>query len=358
MQLYDRVCSFENLWLASRNARKGKRLKPQVVDFEFNLEANLFRLQEELKNERYAFGGYRQFTIHEPKERIISAAPYSDRVVHHALCNVIEPILDRAMIYDSYACRVNKGSHRAIERAHHFLRGSAWVLKLDMKKYFFSVDHEILKRDLSRKIGDAKVMKLVSEILRTYNSPSEYYQMFDDDTLFDIVRPRGLPIGNLTSQLFANYYLSGLDRFIKEKLKCGKYLRYMDDCLVFSGAKSELTHAKIEIDGYLAVRRLVLHPQKTQIFPQKNGVSFLGFHLYPHSKRILRSNLQRFKQRMKKQSIRMRNGDADMHNVLCSLNAWLGYADKRRNKQLINELLEHIRFTKQNQIKCFTFCVE
>lgn len=355
--LYERVCGFENLWMASRKARLGKRRKAQTAAFEFDLESNLLRIKSELERECYEFGAYRQFVIHEPKERLISAAPYVDRVVHHAICRVVEPILDRAMIHDTYACRPGKGSHKAVARAHRFLRGSAWVLKMDIRKYFFCIDHDILCEELSRKLADERLMKLLTRVLRTYTSPAEYYHLFDGDTLFDFPRGRGLPIGNLTSQLFANYYLSGLDRYIKEKLKCAKYIRYMDDFLLFADDKQYLISARDEITAYLATRRLNIHEGKSHVFPRKNGVAFLGFHLSLHEKRILRANIQRFRRRMKQHAAGHARGEIERSDILLSLNAWLGYADKRLNQKIINSILHHIEFTSPGRDTCFTFVV-
>ncbi len=354
--LYEQIYDFENLWLASRKARRGKRLKNQTSEFEYNLEANLFGIQEALMCENYKFSGYREFIIKEPKERLICAAPYRDRVVHHAICNIIEPILDKAMIFDSYACRKSKGSHKAINRAHHFLRSSEWVLKIDIKKYFFSIDHEILFEDINRKISDKKLLHLIDTILDTYNSKDEYYYYFDGDNLFDGIRKRGLPIGNLTSQLFANYYLSSIDRFVKEKLKFEKYIRYMDDCILFSNCKRQLQEAKDKIEELLFAKRLKINEKKCQIFPVNNGINFLGFHLYPFYKRILRQNLQRFKRRMKVMSHQFSTGKIEMKNLLLSLNAWLGYADKEINQSIINDILDTIYFRNNNNTN-FRFIV-
>ena len=173
--LYDSVCSFENILLASRKARRGgKRTRPDVAQFEYDLEKNIFGIRDSLADGSYAFGGYNSFTISDPKERVISKALYRDRVVHHALCNIIEPILDRAMISDSYACRKGKGSHRAIARAEECIRKYSHVLKIDVKKYFFTIDHEILLDLLETKISDDRVMRLIRKLLATYSSEEKF----------------------------------------------------------------------------------------------------------------------------------------------------------------------------------------
>jgi retron-type reverse transcriptase len=354
--IYNNICTFENIWYSSRKARMGKRMKNQTLDFEFNLENNLFVIQDQLINENYKFGSYNEFCIYEPKERIISAAPYRDRVVHHALCNVIEPVLDKAMIYDSYACRRSKGTHLAVKRAQHFLRSSKWVLKLDLKKYFFTIDHEILIEELKQKISDNKVINLIRSILATYQSPDEFYYYFDNDNLFDCIRKRGLPIGNLTSQLFANFYLNKFDRFIKEELKHSKYIRYMDDALIFADSKSILINTFKAIEKFLNKFRLKLHEKKCQMFPVKNGVNFLGFHLYDYHKRVLRQNLKRFKSRMRRFRYQLDKKYKNLDSLYLSLNSWLGYVDKNLYNKLLNDILEPIKFRNKDNVK-FSFII-
>lgn len=355
--LYEQVCSFDNLWNASRKARCGKRQKHAVADFEYHLEENLLAIQQTLQTESYQFGGYNRFTIYEPHQRLISAAPYRDRVVHHALCNVIEPLLDRAMIYDSYACRVGKGTHSAIARAQHFLRSSSWVLKVDIKKYFFTIDHEFLLRDLEKKLTDLHIVNLIKDILRTYRTADEYYYRFAGDSFFDMGRPRGLPIGNLTSQLFANFYLTSFDRFVCERLLPVGYVRYMDDALVFGEGKSQMAEMKREIQEVLALKRLLLHPLKTQVFPSSQGVRFLGFHLYPHRRRILRPNIQRFKKRMRMKRMLYQKGLLEWDRLLLSLNSWLGFAGTSEHAEFVNEILRTISFEHPGSGIGFSFFV-
>ncbi len=353
--LYEKICTFENLWLASRKARKGKRLKDEVLDFEYNLEKELFEIHEELLSDSFEFSPYKTFTVHEPAVRLISAAPYRDRVVHHAICNIIEPILDKTMIYDSYACRTYKGMHRALDRAQSFLRKNDWVLKVDMKKYFFTVDHQILAADLENKIKDTHLLKLLANLLNTYKSGMEYYFPFPADLPSDCCLPRGLPIGNLTSQLFANYFLTPLDRFLKEDLKIKHYLRYMDDCLIYAHDKHFLKEVKSATMEFLACRRLNIHKNKTQIFPSKNGIRYLGFHIYRNYRRILRPNLKRFKTNFKRRTKDYENGEISFENLLLSLNAWLGFAGKEENYKVINHVLSSINVLQPEKKFKFQF---
>jgi len=342
--LYSNIYSFENLYLASRKSRQGKRRKLEVIKFEHLLEEHLFNIQAQLKDETYQFGNYRKFIVTEPKERLIASAPYRDRVVHHALCNLIEPILDKAMIFDSYACRINKGSHRAIIKTQSFIKKYKYCLKFDIKKYFFTIDHEILIKDIQKKITDDKIIVLINKILNTYTSKKEFYFPMNGDTLFDCLRPRGLPIGNLTSQLFANFYLTSLDRFIKNNLKIKAYIRYMDDGVLFSNCKAELQKIKNQISVFCEKKRLKLHQNKTQIFPVKNGLKYLGFHIYPNYCRILRPNLIRFKHKFKLRCKQYETGEIAWNNLLLSLNAWLGYVGVGRYKNIINLILSNIKF--------------
>ena len=353
--LYEQVCSFENLWLASRKARRGKRSNPAVLDFEYHLEENLFNIREQLMAQAYRFSPYNYFHIYEPKERLIASAPYKDRVVHHALCNIIEPVLDKAMIFDSYACRINKGSHRAIERAQTFLNKNKWVLKLDIKKYFFTIDHRLLLSDLSKKISDVRLLRFIENILDTFTSSADYY--FDFGGAAEGKRSIGLPIGNLTSQLFANYFLTPLDRFVKEELKMRHYLRYMDDALIFGDTKHVLFDVKNEIEAFLSARFLKLHPKKCQVFPAKQGVPFLGFHLYPGYRKILRPNLQRFKKRMKYKSLLYEQNELEWQKLLLSLNGWLGFASGLNNDKFLTNVLQTIRLRHQHKDIIFTFCI-
>ena len=235
--MYQQVYSFENLFAAYRAARQGKRSRPEVAAFEFNAEEELFALRDELRDKAYRPGPYDSFYIHEPKRRLISAAPFRDRVVHHALCQVIEPLFERRFIHDSYANRVGKGTHRALDRCQEFARQHRYVLPFDVRQFFPSMDHAILWNVLEQVIADPEVMWLIDRILASgIGVLSEEYTMqwFPGDDLLAAARPRGLPIGNLTSQFWANCYLDPLDQFIKRELKCRAYLRYVDDSLLLS----------------------------------------------------------------------------------------------------------------------------
>lgn len=241
--LYDTLISFENLYLAYHKAARGKRGQVGVARFEFNLEGNLFSLQDALAALTYTPRPYTSFYIYDPKHRLISAAPFPDRVVHHALCNMIEPLFERTFIGDSYANRVGKGAHRALDRAQAWARQYRYVLQCDMEQFFPAIDHAVLRSILARKIADPRVLWLIDQILAGGAGvlQDEYSMVyFRGDDLFAVNRPRGLPIGNLTSQFWANVYLNELDQFVKRQLRCPAYLRYVDDFLLFADDKRTL----------------------------------------------------------------------------------------------------------------------
>jgi retron-type reverse transcriptase len=263
--LWTEVIDFANLIEAARKAERGKRFKPNVLRFNDNFAGELQQLREELESKTYRPGEYFTFEIVEPKKRMISAAPYRDRVVHHALCNVIAPIFERTFIRDSYANRVGFGTHRALRRFTEFARSNRYVLQCDVRKYFPSIDHEILKRIIRRKIKCQDTLWLIETIIDASNEQEEVIEYFPGDELWTpYERRRGLPIGNLTSQFFANVYLNGFDQFVKERLLARYYLRYVDDFALFGDDRFWLAEARKAIEEYLASLRLVIHPKKRE----------------------------------------------------------------------------------------------
>jgi retron-type reverse transcriptase len=210
-RLFEQVCSFGALRAAALSAAKGKKSKPRIDGFIRNLENEIIALENELLTKAYRPRPYRTFKIHDPKERMICAADFRDRVVHHALCTALEPIFERMSIFDSYACRKDKGHHAAVRRAQHFINRHPYYLKLDIHKFFDSVDHSILKSQLRCRIKDPDLLRLLDAFI---DHPVPWTEP-----------GKGIPIGNLTSQYFANFYLSGLDHFIKEYLRIEGYVR-------------------------------------------------------------------------------------------------------------------------------------
>jgi len=326
---WPQLCSFENLYLAWRKARKGKTRKAQVIAFERDVEDNLLRLLDELDAGVYEPGEHTNFYVYEGKRRKISAAPFRDRVVHHALCNVIEPIFDRRFIHDSYACRAGKGTHRALDRCTHFARRCRYVLQCDVEKFFPSIDHEILAGILGRTVRDRRVMALMRRILengRGILDDEAPQAWFPGDDLFAVLRPKGLPIGNLTSQLWANVYLNELDHFLKRRLGVRAYVRYADDFLIFGESKAHLWHTRREVVAFLADLRLTPNPRSFQVFPVRRGIDFLGFRVYPDHRRLLRANVRRARVRMRRLDRLYERGVVNVEHVTARVLGWVAHA--------------------------------
>ena len=327
--VYAQVHSWPNLLLAYRNASRGKRGRAAAAGFEYRLEDHLVSLQEELERQTYRPGPYSSFYIHAPKRRLISAAPFRDRVVHHALCNVIVPVFERGFIHDSYANRVGKGTHRAIDRAQFYARRYRYVLPCDVRKFFPSIDHAILRGILARRIRDRDVLWLIDRILDSGAGVlSEEYEMvyFAGDDLFAACRPRGLPIGNLTSQFWANCTLDPVDHFVKRELRCRAYVRYVDDMLLFGDDKKQLWRWKQAIMDRLAGLRLTLHERRAQVRPVTEGIPFLGFNLYPHRRRLKRRNGVNYARRFRSLVRDYCAGRITLERLTASARGWANHA--------------------------------
>ena len=299
--MYETIVSWDNLWLAYRKAAKGKRGLAAAAGFEHQIADNLLSLQADLMDRSYRPGPYRHFTIHEPKRRTISAAPFRDRVVHHALCNLIEPIFDARFIRDSYANRIGKGTHRALDRFQQLAQQYRYVLRLDIVQHFPSLDHCILRESIADVIDDEEVLWLIDLILESGNGVlREAYEMcyFPGDDLFAVNRPRGLPIGNLTSQFWSNVYMNALDWHVVRTLGCGAYLRYVDDFALFSDSKSKLWAWKQAIIDFLSSKRLTIHDGSAQVMPVVAGIPWLGFVVYPTHRKLKRRNAVNFRRRL------------------------------------------------------------
>jgi retron-type reverse transcriptase len=343
--LFESIISFQNLLLAAEKARLGKAKKHIVHRFEMDLEKNLWQLHEELKNQTYQPGAYYEFTIYDYKERKISAAPYRDRVVHHALCNIIEPLFDRTFIHDSYACRLEKGAHRAANRFTEYARKNRYVLKCDIRKYFPSIDHEILKAMLATKIRDARTLWLIYLIIDHSNRQLPIYEYFPGDDLFTPYdRRRGLPLGNLTSQFFANIYLNGLDHFVKEVLRCLYYLRYVDDFVIFGNHKAWLWEIKKQISRYLDQLRLSLHPQKCNVFPVDLGVDFLGYRIFPTYRLLRQKNGYRFQRKLRYLKKAYQHSMEERKAARQSVQSWVAHAAHANTFRLQTALLGETPF--------------
>lgn len=326
--LWREITSFENLLLAFRKAARGKRSTRAVALFEFNLEEKLIDLRADLLDGSYAPAGYTSFLVHDPKRRLISAAPFRDRVVHHALMNVTAPLFESGFIFDSYANRVGKGTHRALDRCTHYLRRHRYVLPLDVRQFFPSIDHAILLDRLARTIADDRALNLCRLILASGAGvlAAEYDMVyFPGDDLFAANRPRGLPIGNLTSQFWANVYLDPVDHFIKRTLRCPGYIRYVDDMLLFADTKADLHAWRAAVLERLAALRLTVHEAAAQPRPCAVGIPFLGFTVFPDHRRLKRRKGVQARRHLKALVARARTDPAGRAHVKAFIQGWINH---------------------------------
>ncbi len=269
-EIFHKIISLENLFLAWREFKKGKCKKKDVLEFQLNLEDNLFLLHRQLNDKTYQHYHYTPFYISDPKLRHIHKATVKDRVLHHAIFRILYPIFDKTFIFDSYSCRLNKGTHRAVKRLKRFClklsqnnRKTIFALKCDIRKFFDSVDQDILLQLIKKKIKDKDTIWLIEKIISSFEE--------------------GLPLGNVTSQLFANIYLNELDQFIKHKLKIKNYLRYCDDFIILSDDKNYLIGLVEKINDFLNKRlKLNLHLDKIIMRKYRQGIDFVGYVIRPH----------------------------------------------------------------------------
>jgi len=325
--MYTELCSWENLLLAYRKAAKGKRGHPNVAAFEYRLEDNLLDLQAALLSFTYQPGDYHSFYIHEPKRRLISAAPFCDRVAHHALCNLIEPIFERLFIPNSFANRVGKGTHRALDCLQTLARRYRYALLCDVEQFFPSIDHALLRQELLLRVVDRDVIWLVDRILASgVGVLSEVYRMvyFPGDDLFAALRPRGLPIGNLTSQFWANVYLNPFDHFIRRELGCKAYLRYVDDFALFADDKETLWRWKKALQQRLARLRLTIHPM-AQPRPTAEGLPFLGWVVYQQKRCLKRRKGVYFQRKLRVLLRAYSQGEIPLEHVSASVQGWVNH---------------------------------
>ena len=349
-ELWPQVVSWENLVRAYQKCRRGKRYESLAAQFDFDWESQLLRLQKELISNAYRPGAYRNFYIYEPKRRKISAAPFRDRVVHHAIVRVLEPIYERRFIYDSYACRIGKGTHAAIDRAQTFLRNYGYYLKTDIVKFFPNVDHEVMRQTICKTIADSALKRLIDLVLVSGEgvlddeATNEY---FPGDDLLAILRPKGLPIGNLTSQFFANVLLDQVDHFAKETLRVPGYVRYADDMILFSNSKEELWRFRERLAEFLALQRLCIHPKKTYVRCSSLGVAFLGLKLSRSGRRLPQSNIRRFSSRLRRMRWLWSNGQIEPKKIGESLVGWTNYADGTNSIGIRKAIWKRVRFKKR-----------
>ena len=275
--LISKIADLDNIMSAYCSARRGKRTKADVLAFSKDINNNLLRLHDELISGNISVGKYKYFEIRDPKKRLICAADFSERVLHHSIINICKPYFERHLIYDTYATREGKGIYSAIDKARMSMRKYPYVAKLDVRKYFDSVNHVILKKALERLFKDRQLLNLFNKIIDSYS----------------VTPGCGIPIGNLTSQYFANYYLSILDHYIKEHLRVPVYVRYMDDMLLFGTSHDDVAQYVREVECFVN-EKLSLTIKQPQICNSKNGVVFLGYRIYANKILLNRRSKLRF----------------------------------------------------------------
>ncbi|MEK6947503.1 MAG: reverse transcriptase/maturase family protein, partial [Nanoarchaeota archaeon] len=306
-----------------KKARKHKTKKDYVVEFESNIRNNLSLLRSELLLHSYNPRPLKTFIVRDPKTRKISKSDFKDRVVHHALCNIIEPIFEKSFIYDSYANRLGKGSLKALQRFDYFKRKvsknntrACYALKADIKHYFQTVDHDILLGIMGNKIKDERVNWLIKTILKNYGHKIGGGR-----------NGIGMPLGNLTSQFFANVYLDQLDQFVKHELKVKYYIMYVDDFVILHNDYKILEKCKEIINLYLNINlKIELHPDKTKIIELKNGINLLGYRVFYHYKLLRKANKRKFERTFKEKLDLYKNRSISRENFVQSLQGWFGYA--------------------------------
>lgn len=319
--LYESIADMENLREAFLRASRHKNQKLEVKNFRMALDYNLMSLHNKIVSGTYMFGKYQYFRIFDPKERVICAASFEERVVQHAMMRILHAILDNYQINNSYACRLGKGTYKALERAMSYTRKYKWFVKLDVKKYFDSIDHDILYKQILRLIKDKVVLKLMFQLIESYS-----------------VEPgKGIPIGNLSSQYFANHYLSVVDHYILEQVNAHAYVRYMDDILIFGKSSEEVKYYSSLLRKYVEDNlKLNLH------FPVINrtyfGVPFLGYVVYPYYLRLSQRSKKRYKKKIENMEYMLHRGTISETECLqrfCSMYSFVQKANAKSFNQCI-----------------------
>ncbi len=344
------VCSFEWLLYANINARKGKRYRPEIMAFATELEDNLIVIQRGMMDGSYELGPYRKLWVYVPKKRLVMALCYPDRIVQWSIYQYLMPVYDKLFIEDSYGCRKNKGSHRAAARLQYWMRqverkpGPGWYyLKLDISKYFYRVNHEKLLAILERRIKDPAMMAFIRSIV---NSRAEPFGLPrgrtpqntpPEEWLYDV----GMPIGNLTSQLFANIYLNELDQYCKHQLKIHYYVRYMDDIIILGPDKETLHRWKAAIEIFLREALALDLNNKTSIRPVRQGVEFVGVRIWSTHMKLRKSTVQRIKREVHKISARYASGELSREQFarrVASINGLLDHTESASLRGRLNEI--------------------
>lgn len=324
-RMFEALCNWDNLLAAWRLAARGKRRRPDVATFDLQAADRLLALRDALAGGFWRPGAFHRFVVHEPKRRIISAAPFADRIVHHALCRISEPVFEAHFHPASFANRRGLGTHRAVAQLQAACRHWRYALRCDVEQHFASIDHERLRVKLARLLDDDAVMALVDLILAS-GAEDNTARTFAGEELFAALRPHGLPIGNLTSQLWSNVYLTDFDWHVSRTLGCRGYLRYVDDFVLLSDSKAQLSRWRRQVVERLAEERLCLHERQAQVIPTACGIPWLGFVVYPHKVLLKRRSAVGFTRRLRALARAWCNGEISFAELDASVQGWLAHA--------------------------------
>lgn len=336
----DAVFSLAALWQAARRAARSKRARASVARFRLELERELVELHDALLADRWAPARPRLVRVHDPKARVISVQPFRDRVVHQCLFAVLEPRLDRRLIRDTYACRAGLGTHAALQRAKCWARTYRWYAHLDVARYFPSIDHHTVRAQLARDVPEVWLRALCERILAAGDCSRQRWHFPGDDLFAPFAREVGLPLGNLTSQLWANRYLDPVDHLVKDRLRVRPYLRYMDDMLVFGDDRAALEDLARRIEESCHALRLRLHPW--EVHPTRAGVGFVGYRVLPDHVRVRRTSVARAERRLLSKVVDAERGLIDPAEVWASLRATFAHWSHADTWRLRGRLLRRI----------------
>ncbi len=329
--LFEKIISIPNIFTSWEEFKSDKRKKADVQEFEFNLEPNLFALYRDLKGKRYVHSPYSGFYIYDPKVRHVHKASVRDRILHHAIFRILNPLYDKTFIANSFSCRIGKGTHKGVLAVERMIRSESrnftrpcFALKCDVRKFFDSIDHRTLLNILGRKITDQDTMWLLNRVVESYSA--------SQTNLFD---RQGLPIGNLTSQLFANVYMNEFDQFVKHKLKVINYARYTDDFVIVSTDRAYLENILDPIKDFLDKKlQLSLHPNKVSIRACHQGVDFLGYVALPYHRLVRARTKRRIFRKLKERVAMFRSGTISEDALSQSLRSYLGVLSHANAHQL------------------------
>lgn len=337
----DELLSAQSLQSAQRRALRGKRENHFASRSNYYVISEITALQSEIANGTYKPREYRRKTIYEPKERKIEAPAFFDRILHHALHRYLNVHYEKRFIHASFACREGRGTHRASHYVQKTLRTSQklYVCQLDISKYYASINHSKLRQILARQITGTKFMALLEAIIASTDSGDEHDYLFASNNYFHTKGRRGIPIGNLTSQLFANVYLHEADMYAKQHLKIRHYVRYMDDILFFHTDKKQLLHLQHKMTTFLYEELyLTVNPRKVRIYKASQGVEFVGYHIRPFYMRLRGRSLRRFKRKFNRKLKKLLRGEISLEDFDASFNAWKGHAMHANGGKLVKSL--------------------